>query len=94
MRKQVTRVSVLQTSKVIALFYVLISFLYWIAAIPMIVFGGGELKIMGFVYLAMPILMGVFGFLMILLSCAIYNLVAKWVGGVEFTVTDVDSAPQ
>ena len=36
----------------------------------------------------MPILMLVLGFLFMALFCALYNLVARWVGGVEFTVQD------
>jgi|tagenome__1003787_1003787.scaffolds.fasta_scaffold20785105_3 hypothetical protein len=36
--------------------------------------------------LAMPICYGVFGFIFGLISAAIYNLVARWIGGIEVEV--------
>jgi hypothetical protein len=38
--------------------------------------------------LFLPIIYGVFGFLGGLIAAAVYNLVAKWTGGVEITLTD------
>ena len=36
----------------------------------------------GFVF-ALPILYGICGFIFTAIGCAVYNLVAGWVGGVE-----------
>ena len=42
----------------------------------------------GFMMILMPILYAVMGFVLGIISGAVYNLVAKWTGGIEFTVTD------
>ena len=49
-------------------------------------FGGSILLIILF-----PILYAVMGFIGGIISAAIYNLIASWTGGIEFTVVD---APQ
>ena len=90
MKKQIKRVSVLQTSKVIAIFYVLISLIYSLIGALMVAFGSGQIKMMGTFYIFMPLIMGIFGFLMMLLCCWLYNVVAKWVGGIEFTVEETE----
>jgi hypothetical protein len=56
----------------------------------MIIFGGEEMKVMGFVYLLMPIIMGVFGYIFFAIFSAIYNGLAQKLGGFEVEVTDVD----
>ena len=88
MKKQITRISVLQTSKVVALFYALISLIYTIIGIFMIALASGPMKFIGMIYVVMPIFMLTVGFLMMLLCCWLYNIVAKWVGGVEVTVEE------
>ncbi len=89
MKKQIKRVSVVQTSKVVAVFYVLISLIYAVIGALMVAFGSGQIKAMGTMYIFMPILMGLFGFIMMLLSCWLYNVAAKWVGGIEFTEEEI-----
>ncbi|MCK5528392.1 MAG: hypothetical protein KAI74_01805 [Kiritimatiellae bacterium] len=91
MKKQISRISVDQTSKVIAILYVIFSLLYSLIGIFMIVFGGPEMKIMGGIYIFMPILMGIFGFIFVALGCWIYNLVAGKFGGIEFEVKDMQN---
>ena len=52
------------------------------AAMPMgFMFGAGALFL--------PVIYGVFGFLGGLIAAAVYNLVAKWTGGVEITLADI-----
>jgi hypothetical protein len=41
--------------------------------------------------LALPILYGVLGFIFTAIGCALYNLVAGWVGGIE---VELDSSPR
>lgn len=36
-----------------------------------------------------PVMYGVMGFIFGIISAALYNLIAKWVGGLEFEVEDV-----
>ena len=90
MKKQIKSISILQTSKVIALFYVLISLIYSFIGVLMVAFGSNAIKVMGAIYIFMPLLMGIIGFLVMLLCCWLYNVVAKWVGGIEFTVEEVE----
>jgi len=90
MKKQIKQISVAQTSKVIAILYVIFSLLYSLFGIPIIIFGSSEIKIIGFIYLFMPVLAGVFGFIFVALNCWIYNLIAGKFGGVEFEVKDMD----
>ena len=71
--------------------YVLLGFIYTLAGIPMIIFGKPELRIMGVIYCLMPIVMGIFGFVFFVIFAAIYNLLAKWLGGVEVEITNIDA---
>ncbi len=91
MKKQITRISILQSSKILVALYVLFGFVYTLIGIPLIIFGGKEMMIMGVIYAAMPVLMGIFGFIFFALFAAIYNLLAKWLGGVEVVVSDIET---
>ncbi len=89
MKKRVARISILQSAKTAAVFYALLGLLYTIFGIPMVMFGGEQYKVMGIVYICMPILLAIFGFIFFVIASAIYNLVARWIGGFEFEITDV-----
>ena len=65
-------------------------FIYTLIGIPLVVFGGTQFKIMGVIYIFMPIIMGVIGFLCIVIFGAIYNALAKRLGGVEVEVTSIE----
>jgi len=91
MKKQLTRISILQSSKIITALYVLFGFIYTLIGIPLIIFGGDGMMIMGIFYVAMPIVMGIFGFIFFALFAAVYNLLAKWLGGIEVVVSDIES---
>ena len=69
--------------------YVVLGLIYTLIGIPMVVFGGKQTHIIGIVYLFMPIVMAICGFIFFVISSAVYNLLAKWLGGFEFEVTDV-----
>ena len=89
MKKQIVRISILQSSKVATILYFILGFLYTLIGIPMIIFGNDQVRIMGIVYCLMPILMAIFGFIFFVIFAALYNLIAGWVGGMEFEVADV-----
>ncbi len=91
MKKQITRISILQSSKILVALYVLFGFVYTLIGIPLIMFGGKETMIMGIIYAAMPVIMGIFGFIFFALFAAVYNLLAKWLGGVEVVVSDIET---
>jgi hypothetical protein len=90
MKKQLIRISILQSSKIMTALYVLMGLIYSVIAIPMIVFGNPQIRIIGVVYLFMPVLMGIIGFVFFVIFAAIYNLLAGWLGGVEIEVKNMD----
>jgi hypothetical protein len=85
------RISILQSSKILTTLYFLFGFLYWLGAIPMLIFGDTKMHVIGIIYLFMPIVMAVFGFIFFVVSAAMNNLLAGWLGGVEFETKTIDS---
>ena len=92
MKKQIARISILQSSKILTAMYVLMGFIYTFIGVPMIVFGNAGLRVMGVVYLFMPVIMGIMGFIFFVVFAAIYNALAKPLGGVEVEVRDIGHA--
>jgi hypothetical protein len=89
MKKQIVRISILQSSKIATILYFLLGFIYVLIGVPMIIFGNNQFRIMGMIYCAMPILMAGIGFICFVIFAALYNLIAQWVGGMEFEMIDV-----
>ena len=83
--KRISHISVHQTSKVFAILYVAIGLLFIPIGVVMILAGQ---MVMGIIYVLMPFIYGIIGYPLAALMCWIYNLIAKGVGGVEFTVED------
>jgi len=84
MKKQIINISPIQTAKVFAV-------LYFVLSLPLVGFmaisfsfapgpkpGFGFLILFPFIYL-------IFGFIFTALGAWVYNLVAKWIGGIEYT---------
>jgi hypothetical protein len=92
MKKQLIRISILQSSKIMTALYVLMGFIYTLIGIPMIIFGGSTLKKIGVIYFMMPVIMGILGFVFFVIFAAVYNVLAKVLGGVEVEVKDADNA--
>jgi hypothetical protein len=90
MKKQLIRISILQSSKIMTALYVLMGFIYSVIAVPMIIFGAPPIRIMGIFYLFMPIFMGIFGFVFFVIFAAIYNFLATKLGGVEVEIQNID----
>lgn len=90
MKKQIINISPIQSAKVIALMYFLISLPF--VGLMAISFplspapqpGIGFLVLFPFVYL-------IFGFIFTALGAWFYNLVAKRVGGIEYTATSTEN---
>lgn len=70
--------------------YVVLGFIYTLIGIPMVVFGSAAVRIMGIVYCFGPIFFGFLGFVFFVIFAALYNGLARWLGGVELEVTDVE----
>jgi len=96
MKKQIIRISILQSSKVVTALYCVMGFIYTLIGIPMFVFGGEKLRVIAIIYLLMPILTTILGFVFFVIFAALYNLLANWLGGMEFEVKDAppESWPQ
>jgi hypothetical protein len=92
MKKQIIRISILQSSKIATALYFLMGFIYTLIGIPMIIFGNNPaLKIQGTIFLFMPVLLAAFGFIFFAIFAAVYNLLAGWFGGFEVEVKDVEN---
>ena len=89
-KKQVIRISILQSSKIATALYFIMGFIYTLIGIPMILFGGNQLKIMGVIYLLMPVILAIIGFIFFVIFAAIYNALAQWLGGIEVEIKNVD----
>lgn len=90
MKKQIIRVSILQSSKISTALYFLIGFIYTLVGIPLLIFGGGPARIIGIIYILMPIIMAVIGFVFFVIFAALYNLLAKWLGGIEVEIKNIE----
>jgi hypothetical protein len=89
MKKQIVRISVLQSSKVAALLYSLIGFVYsFIGA--MLLISGTKDRLVAYAFLVGPLWTALFGFIFFAIASALYNVAVRWIGGFEFEVEDVD----
>jgi hypothetical protein len=90
MRRQITKISILQSSKIVTILYIVFGLIYVPFGLAMIIFGSDEFRFMGFIYLGMPIVMAVFGFIFFVIGAWLYNVLAGLVGGFEVYVEYVD----
>jgi len=93
MHKRIVRVSPLQAGKVGALLYGIIS-----VPLVLIMFASracikGYTGVSLLLTLASPILYLVFGFIFTVIMAWVYNLVAKWTGGIEFEPQEQPEGP-
>ena len=89
MKKQLIRISVLQSSKIVTVLYAIMGLLYTLISIPMIIFGEGQIRFIGWVYFFMPVVLAIFGFIFFCIFAGLYNLLANWLGGIEVEVKDM-----
>ena len=90
MKKQLIAISILQSSKIATALYVLMGFIYTLIGIPMVIFGSGQMRIIGVIYVFGPVIMGLVGFIFFVIFALVYNLLAKRLGGFEFEVKNVE----
>ncbi len=101
MKKRLARISPLQLGIVLAVLYGLLSLIVFV---PMgLLFSGHHsvgsatsatpaFPFSGIFLLAMPVLYAIMGFISGVIGAAVYNVVAKFTGGIEVTVTDAPEA--
>jgi len=85
MKKRLSHISVLQQGIVSAVLYAVLSLIF----VPFVVIAElvkGQVAGAIFVIFA-PIIYAILGFIFGIIFALIYNLVAKWTGGFEFTLT-------
>jgi hypothetical protein len=70
--------------------YVVMGFFYTLIGIPMIIFGGNKLRIIGIIYLLGPIFAGILGFVFFVIFAALYNLLARSLGGLEIEIKNIE----
>lgn len=87
MKKQITNISPVQTAKVMAILYFAISLPLVLLMGLMSLFAPGPRPPMIGVLAVMPFLYLFFGFIFTVVGAWVYNIVAKWVGGIEFTTS-------
>ena len=93
MKKQIIRISPWQTSKVLAVIYFVLSLpMVLFMGIPMLFVSGPKPAFFSGFILALPFLYAIFGFLFTLIGAWIYNVVAKYLGGIEYTTTQGQDA--
>jgi len=95
----IRRFSVMKTATVVAVMYVVIVAIFIVPfGILAIAFGGGDsgagagVSVLVFGLFA-ALLYGVFGWIFTAIACAIYNLAAGWVGGIEVQVDQAAPPP-
>ncbi len=98
MGTQIKSIAPLQAAKVSAVLYFVIGA---VIAVPMVVIGmfvstsegAGEAQSFGVGFLLlMPLFYAVIGFIFGPIFCWLYNVVAKWTGGIEITIQDTSDA--
>jgi hypothetical protein len=87
MKKRLTYVSPLQQGIVVGVLYAILSLI----AVPFLLIaslmGHGGASAIFVIFI--PIIYGILGFIGGIIAAFVYNLVAKWTGGIEFTLIDV-----
>jgi hypothetical protein len=88
MKKRIARVSLVQNAKLMAALYLVLS-LPMVASMAVMAALGGQGAMSGFALIVFPGLYAGCGFLFTLIGAWLYNLVAGYVGGFEYTTAEV-----
>ena len=93
--KRVKSFGVFQTAKVMAIILFFTSAVILIPVALLSSIAGGA-RFLGFpfggglIFFLLPFLYAIMGFIMTAISCLVYNVIAKWVGGIELEFEVVD----
>ena len=89
MKHQIIRISALQTAKVMAALWFVISVpMILVMAIPMMATPNPMPPAFTGFMAAMPFLYALFGFVFVIISAAVYNWLASRMGGIEFELRE------
>lgn len=97
MKKQLTHISPLRAGIVLGVLYGLLGLIvvpiFLLAAVAGAKTGGSPAAMGGaFMAIIFPVVYAIGGFIGGIIAAAVYNLVAKWTGGLEFVVQDAPPA--
>jgi hypothetical protein len=92
MRKRISRIAPIQLGKVAAIFYGLFSILFVAIMAVASMFGPSQGRMPFWLLIALPVIYIILGFIFMAVGALIYNLVARWVGGIEFTTEEISDA--
>lgn len=92
MKKQIVSISPFQTAKVMAVLYLIMSLPFVLLMGVTFSFAPGPKPPMAGMLIFLPVFYTVFGFIFTLIGAWIYNLVARWVGGIEYTTSESEHA--
>lgn len=94
MKKQITNITILQSSKIVAALYAVVGLFYALVGVPLLVAallaGNKQLAAMGIMFVLMPVFTALAGFVFFAIFAALYNLLARWLGGIEVEITPVE----
>jgi hypothetical protein len=90
MKKQIINVSPFQTAKVFAVLYFLISLPFVAFMAIMFILSPAPNQGLGFLII-FPFMYLIFGFIFTAIGAWIYNFVAQWIGGIEYTSVDIEN---
>ncbi|OIR21881.1 MAG: hypothetical protein BET99_05610 [Marine Group III euryarchaeote CG-Epi2] len=89
MRVQVSRISIYQNAKFLAVIYMPIGLIYSLIGIVFLLRGGDYFRLTGFIFLLSPIWISGLIFIIHVIMATIYNFIASKIGGVEFELTEL-----
>ncbi len=97
MKTRITRLSPHQNGKVFAVISAVSSLIFVIPMLLIMLFAapatdqqGNPVDIPVFMFILMPVFYLVFGYLSVAIGCLIYNLLVRFVGGIEFELSRQD----
>lgn len=98
MKKRISRIAPLQLGVVLGLLLFVLSLLYLPIVLLLPAFGAkpsghGWMAVGLFLLLLAPVLYAMIGFIGGVILAVVYNLLAQWTGGIEFTLTDTPQPP-
>jgi len=91
MKKQIIRFSPHQNAKVSAilmavgsLIFLIPMFVIFTFTVPPVDQHGNPTKFLSFMFLILPVVYLIFGYIFTVVGCALYNFFFKYIGGIEF----------
>ena len=94
---RISRFGVVKTATMVALIYVIVIAIFFVpAAILVLALGRSNGVAAGGVLIGgvlIAIVYAAFGWIFTAISCAIYNLAARWIGGIEVQLQPVEPPP-